>query len=73
MRKAFRSEVIEGAFQVGRHVGIGVFVDRQRSRRMLDEHMQQANFDRSQFRQCFKDAIGDELKAAWKLRQAIII
>ena len=67
--KVLRRERIEDALQVVRHVGIGVFVDRQRRRRVLDEDVQQADADRAQLRQRRADRIGDQMKPTPLRRQ----
>ena len=43
--KILRRDGVERRLHVGRHVGIGIFVDRQRGTRVLNEHVQHAHFN----------------------------
>ena len=60
--KRFRSDRLQGVFQIVGDVGIGVFVNRQRCRGMLQEQVEQSHADFPQFRQGRQDLLGDEMK-----------
>ncbi len=62
--KVLRRQGVERRFEVGRHVGIRVFVDRQRRRRVLDEHVEQTGPHLTHFRKRFDDLLRDEVKPA---------
>ena len=54
IRKILDSQSIQNSIQIDQHVRVGVFVDRQRCRSVLDENVQQTNVDFRQFRKRFK-------------------
>jgi hypothetical protein len=60
--KVFGRNLIERSFQIERHVGIGIFVDRQRSRSVLNKEVQQADLEFSQFGQRLDDLPGNQVK-----------
>lgn len=51
----FRREPVNRRFEVGQNVGVGVFVDRQRRRRVLQKEMQQPCLDVCNFGHCVED------------------
>jgi len=57
-----RHEVGEESFKILPHSGVGIFVYRQRGRRVFDKHLQQACFYPRKFRQLTHDLVGDEMK-----------
>jgi len=65
MREIFGSDRGERGLEIERHIRVGVFVDRQRGRGMLQEQMQQADTQVGEFGQGVDDLAGDEMKTAW--------
>lgn len=59
VRGVFGHHAVEVALKVLPHGGVGVLVDGQRGRSVLDEHVQQAHFDLSQFREFAFHHLGD--------------
>ena len=53
--KTLGRQMVEHPIQIDQHVRVGVFVDRQRGRRVLDEDVEQPDLDVGQFRQGFED------------------
>lgn len=45
IRKIFRGNRVKRRFQVSGHIGVGIFVDGQRCRGVLDENMEQPDLD----------------------------
>jgi hypothetical protein len=61
--------------QVAAHIGIGVFVDSQGRRRVLDKQMQQPDVEFRQYGQLCLDLRGDQVKArrAWRQVQVLLM
>jgi hypothetical protein len=64
IRKILRREVVERGFQVPQDVRVSVFIDRERSGSVLDEHVKQTDSDRLELFDRGYDFLGDEVKAA---------
>ena len=58
---AFADEAVEDRFQIGAHVGIGVLVEGQTGRGVLDEEVQQSRG--GQRRKVRFDLVGDRVEA----------
>lgn len=56
--------MIENRFHICTNIGIGVFIDRQTRRSVLDEHVQQSNSQMSNFWDSVNYFIGDQMKPA---------
>ena len=65
--RVFGNGLIEVSFHIAAHVGVGVFIDGQRRRGVLDEEVKQADFDLAYFRQIVERFARDqdETRAAW--------
>lgn len=62
--RIFRYGVIQMLFQIGAHVRADVFINRQRSRSMLDKEVQKANLNPAQFGKVICDLTRHDMKAA---------
>jgi len=68
VRKVLRSHGIEYAVQVDHYVGVGILVDREGGRRVLDEDVQHPYPYVCEFGQCVDDVSGDPVTAFGKCR-----
>lgn len=57
--------MIEVALEISPDIRVGIFIDGQRSRGVLDKQMQDSCPDRAYFGQVFQHFSGDEVKSAW--------
>lgn len=60
----FRNHLLEMAFQVSAYVGIGVLIDRQGGRGMLQEEMEEPDLDLTDLGQRREDLLRDQVKAS---------
>ena len=67
--KALRDKMIEHTIEIGRHIRVSGFVDCQRSRGMLEKHMQKAALELAQLRECLDDMPCDGMKSFSEPRQ----
>jgi len=56
--------LIEVSFHISAHVGVGVLIDGQRRRSVLDEEVKQAGFDLAYLRQMVERFARDQVKPA---------
>src|SRR5690606_1375388 len=64
IRFVFGHRVVEITLEIGPHGGIGVFVDRERRRSVLDEQVQQAHLEAPQLGQPGQDFVCHQMEAA---------
>jgi hypothetical protein len=69
VRRSFRHRPIEPGLEIPPHARRGVLVQRQRSRRVLDQQMKQPNRHLPQLGQCVDDFVRDEMEPARHRRQ----
>lgn len=62
--RVFGDGVIEVALHIAAHVGIGVFIDSQRSRGVLNKEVKNAGFDLARFWQMFEYFARNQMKPA---------
>lgn len=65
-----RYDMVKMSLQITSHIGIGILVDRQRCRGMLNEELEQTDFELTYLRQMIENLTGDKMKAAAAGRQA---
>ena len=63
-RHRLGTDQVDSRFHIDANVRISVLVDRQTRRSVLNEHLQHANIEVSQFRQRVNNMAGDQVKAA---------
>jgi len=64
VRLVFRHGAVEKGFEVAAYRWIGVFVQGQTGRGVLQQQVQQTHFYLTQLGQCLLDVIGDQVKAS---------
>lgn len=61
VRKGFRRDLVQGHVQIARNVGIGVFIDTDRRRRVLQKKVHHTGPDFPQLRNRLEDLPGDRV------------
>jgi len=66
IRKIFRCDRVDGRFQIDADVGVGILVNGQRGRGVLNEDVREPNSKTSQLGTGIDDATRDQVKSTWK-------
>lgn len=61
---AFRNHLMEMAFQISANIRVGILIDRQGGRGMLEKEMEHPDLDLTDLGQCGEDFLGDQVKAS---------